>query len=50
MLQLEAEAERPRCELGGSCELAIGCDLIVAADNAKFGQPEIKLAVIPPQQ
>lgn len=34
--------------LGGGCELAIGCDLIVAADNAKFGQPEIKLAVYPP--
>ncbi|MCX8083985.1 MAG: enoyl-CoA hydratase-related protein, partial [Calditerrivibrio sp.] len=34
--------------LGGGCELAIGCDLIVCADNAKFGQPEIKLAVFPP--
>lgn len=34
--------------LGGGCELAIGCDLIAAADNAKFGQPEIKLAVFPP--
>lgn len=34
--------------LGGGCELAIGCDLIVSADNAKFGQPEIKLAVFPP--
>lgn len=34
--------------LGGGCELAIGCDLIVCADNAKFGQPEIKLAVYPP--
>lgn len=34
--------------LGGGCELAIGCDLIVAAENAKFGQPEIKLAVYPP--
>ncbi|WP_028997973.1 enoyl-CoA hydratase [Azohydromonas australica] len=33
--------------LGGGCELAMMCDFIIAADNAKFGQPELKLAVIP---
>jgi cyclohexa-1,5-dienecarbonyl-CoA hydratase len=34
--------------LGGGCEVAIFCDLIIAADNLKIGQPEIKLSVFPP--
>ena len=33
--------------LGGGCELAMMCDVVIAADTAKFGQPEIKLGVLP---
>ena len=34
--------------LGGGCELIAACDIVIASDNARFGQPEIKLGVFPP--
>src|SRR5256714_12447384 len=34
--------------LGGGCELVAACDIVIASDRAKFGQPEIKLGVFPP--
>lgn len=34
--------------LGGGCELALGCDFVLASDRARFGQPEINLGVFPP--
>ncbi|HIV72696.1 MAG TPA: enoyl-CoA hydratase/isomerase family protein [Candidatus Aquabacterium excrementipullorum] len=33
--------------LGGGCELALACDLVIAADDARFGQPEIKVGIMP---
>lgn len=33
--------------LGGGCELALACDVVLAADNARFGQPEVNLGVLP---
>ena len=34
--------------LGGGCELVLGCDIVIASERARFGQPEIKLGVFPP--
>jgi cyclohexa-1,5-dienecarbonyl-CoA hydratase len=34
--------------VGGGCELVAACDIVIAADNARFGQPEVKLGVFPP--
>src|SRR5258707_14750491 len=33
--------------LGGGCELALAADIVIAADNARFGQPEVALGIIP---
>src|SRR5262249_57411052 len=34
--------------LGGGCELVAACDIVIATDRSRFGQPEIKLGVFPP--
>ncbi|MDZ7698581.1 MAG: enoyl-CoA hydratase/isomerase family protein [Deltaproteobacteria bacterium] len=34
--------------LGGGCELAVFCDLVISSDDAKYGQPEIQVGVFPP--
>src|SRR5438270_12096608 len=34
--------------LGGGCELVVACDIVIASERARFGQPEIKLGVFPP--
>ncbi len=34
--------------LGGGCELVTACDIVIASERARFGQPEIKLGVFPP--
>jgi cyclohexa-1,5-dienecarbonyl-CoA hydratase len=34
--------------LGGGCELVAGCDIVIASDKSRFGQPEVKLGVFPP--
>jgi len=54
MFRLLAKVEIPTAAsvfsscLGGGCELAVFCDFVIAAESAKFGQPEIKVGVFPP--
>ncbi len=54
IFQLLGECDRPTiavvqgAALGGGCELAAFCDLVLASEQAKFGQPEIKVGVFPP--
>ena len=45
--ELDADAEIRAIVLGGGCELAMLCDIVVASETAKFGQPEINLGVLP---
>ena len=47
-LEIPTVAAVKGAALGGGCELALFCDMVVAADNLKIGQPEIKLGVFPP--
>lgn len=47
-LEIPVIAAAKGAALGGGCELAIYCDVIVAADNLKIGQPEIQVGVFPP--
>lgn len=47
-LELPTVAAVKGAALGGGCEIALFCDMVVAADNLKIGQPEIKLGVFPP--
>ncbi len=47
-LGLTSVAQVQGAALGGGCELALYCDLVVAGEKAKFGQPEIQVGVLPP--
>lgn len=47
-LELPSVALVDGMALGGGCELAVSCDMVIASDRATFGQPEIKVGVFPP--